>query len=95
MDTASHFVIGVSLAGLSSISHGSFHEPIVSQTILLGTLIGSQAPDFDGITKFFGGNTSYIKHHRGITHSIPAIFIWPTIITAVLTLLYSDTSYLA
>ena len=81
MDTATHFVIGISIAGLAHINPSLSTEPTLSHVILIGTIVGSQAPDFDGVTRFFGGSSSYIKNHRGITHSLPAIFIWPSIIS--------------
>lgn len=88
MDTGSHFVLGISIAGLSNIDPAVANNSILAQAVFWGAVIGSQAPDFDAITKFVGGNHSYIKHHRGITHSFPAIIIWPTLITLILLLFY-------
>jgi len=89
MDTGSHFVLGISIAGLSNIDPSVANDSILAQAVFLGAVIGSQAPDFDAITKFIGGNPSYIRHHRGITHSFPAIIIWPTLITLLLLLFFS------
>lgn len=47
--------------------------------MLTGTLIGSHAPDFDTVLRV-KGFAAYIQYHRGITHSIPALFIWPALI---------------
>lgn len=93
MDTGSHFVLGISIAGLSNIDPAVANNPVLAEAVFLGAIIGSQAPDFDAVTKFIGGNTSYIKHHRGITHSLPALFIWPTFI-ALLLLLFFPVNYL-
>ncbi len=88
MDTGTHFIMGLSLAGLAHIDPIVNQESTLSQAILIGTIIGSQAPDFDGITKIFTGSAGYIKHHRGITHSLPAIFLWPTLISLLILIYY-------
>jgi len=90
MDTATHFVIGVSLAGLATIDPVINQDPSLIQPILIGTIVGSQAPDFDSITRMFGGTSSYVRNHRGITHSIPFILLWPTIISFVISLIYPN-----
>ncbi len=87
MDTSTHFVTGISIAGLAHIDPIIATNPSFAQLVLIGTLIGSQAPDFDGISKFFG-NASYIRNHRGINHSIPAILLWTTIISLTIYLLF-------
>lgn len=83
MDTASHLLFGATLAGLAYLDPAVAHHPEVSLTVLAGTLIGSHAPDFDVVFRF-KGFVSYIRHHRGITHSLPALFIWPAIISLAL-----------
>lgn len=88
MDTATHFVMGVSLAGLANISPTINSDPVLAQSVLLATIIASQAPDFDGVTRFFGGTASYIKNHRGITHSFPALLLWPILISLALVIFY-------
>lgn len=93
MDTATHFVIGVSIAGLATSNPIVAQDPTLSQSILIGALIASQAPDFDGISRFFGGTANYVKNHRGITHSLPALFIWPILITMVLFLFSPTVSF--
>ena len=83
MDTSTHFVTGISIAGLAHIDPVVATSPSLAHLVLIGTLIGSQAPDFDGISRFFG-NASYTRYHRGINHSIPAILLWPTLISLIL-----------
>jgi len=39
-------------------------------------------------------NAVYIRHHRGITHSIPAVILWPILITIVLSLIIQDANIL-
>jgi inner membrane protein len=80
MDTASHILIGATLAGLSQLDPGLSGVPVAAVTAV--TVLSSNAPDFDGVFRL-GGKKNYIRHHRGISHCLPALFIWPTLITAV------------
>jgi len=81
MDTASHILLGVTLGGLATI------DPSVSDTgaaaaVMMGTILASNAPDLDTVLRLRGMN-SYIRHHRGITHSLPGLLIWPVLVTAL------------
>lgn len=80
MDTGTHFAMGFGLAGLAQIDPAVAHHPSLTAAVMIGTVVGSQAPDFDGITRFWG-NAAYIRNHRGITHSIPAVFLWTFLIS--------------
>lgn len=79
MDTGSHLLFGCTLAGLAMIDPAVSDSISLSQAVLLGTLIGSHAPDFDAAARIKGSDT-YIRVHRGITHSLPALLIWPLLI---------------
>ncbi|MCR8659495.1 metal-dependent hydrolase [Paenibacillus endoradicis] len=81
MDTASHFVVGVGLAGLSQLDPVVISQPAMQTAVILATIIGSQAPDFDTITRL-RSNEIYIRQHRGISHSIPAVLLWTILISA-------------
>ena len=93
LDTATHFVMGVSLGGLAMI------DPVVADNssmfagVMAATILGQQAPDSDTILKL-RNNAVYIRHHRGITHSIPAVLLWPIAITLIVSLFITDTNYL-
>jgi inner membrane protein len=63
------------LAGLAHLDPLVAQTPGLAEAVMLGTVIGSQAPDLDGFTRLFG-SAAYIRHHRGISHSIPALFAW-------------------
>ncbi|UJF35985.1 metal-dependent hydrolase [Paenibacillus hexagrammi] len=54
MDTGSHLLFGVTLAGLACLEPAIVHEPALAHAILAGTLIGSHAPDFDTVTRLKG-----------------------------------------
>jgi inner membrane protein len=89
MDTGTHIVMGLGLGGLAMLDPAIAHDPATSQAILAGTLIGSQAPDFDTILKL-KNNAVYIRHHRGITHSLPALVIWPLLLFGIISLFVPD-----
>ena len=83
MDTGTHVVMGIALGSIATLDPVVASNPILAQTVMLGALIGSQAPDFDTILKL-KNNAKFIRNHRGITHSIPALLLWPILITMVL-----------
>ncbi|GAB7389322.1 metal-dependent hydrolase [Bacillaceae bacterium] len=91
MDTVTHFAMGFGLAGLASLDPAVLSQPELAQAVWIGTVIGSQAPDFDGIMKL-KGSAAYIKHHRGWSHSLPALLLWPLLISCVLVLFF-DVSF--
>ncbi|ADU29239.1 metal-dependent hydrolase [Evansella cellulosilytica] len=93
MDTGTHVVMGVALGGLATLDPIVSGSPTMTQAVMLGAIIGSQAPDFDTVLKL-KNNATYLRHHRGVTHSIPAWFIWPTLITIVLTLTIPNVNVL-
>lgn len=75
MDTATHFAMGFGLAGLAHLDPAVASSPGLAEAVMLGTVIGSQAPDLDGFTRVWG-SAAYIRNHRGISHSVPAMFGW-------------------
>lgn len=89
MDTGTHFVTGLGLAGLAHIDPVVAADPSVSTAILIGTVLGSQAPDADGLLRL-KSNAAYIKNHRGRSHSLPAMALWTLLITLGLALFNRD-----
>ncbi|MHA6260283.1 metal-dependent hydrolase [Sporosarcina sp. CAU 1771] len=83
MDTGTHIVMGVALGGLTMIDPVVLAEPTTMTAVLTGVIIGSLIPDVDTVLKL-RNNAIYIRHHRGITHSIPAVILWPILISLVL-----------
>lgn len=75
MDTGTHIVMGVALGGLATLDPAVQQDPLLFQAIFAGTVIGSHAPDFDTVLKL-RDNATYIRHHRGISHSIPAVIFF-------------------
>lgn len=83
MDTGTHLAMGVALGGLATIDPAVQADPALFQAIMIGTLVGSHAPDFDTVLKL-RNNATYIRHHRGITHSIPAVIVWGLLISSII-----------
>lgn len=88
MDTTTHVVMGIGIGGLAMVDPAVSQSSGATEAVVIGTLIGSLAPDFDTIFKL-KDNATYIRHHRGISHSIPAILIWSLFITAVILPFYA------
>jgi len=93
MDTATHFAFGFGLAGLAQIDPNVAVDSWTSLAVMFGTVAGSQAPDFDTVLRF-RSNAAYVRHHRGISHSIPAWFLWTLLISAVIWLIFPDVRFL-
>lgn len=92
MDTSTHLVMGI---GLYALAH---MDPVISShvntahAVALGTIIGSQAPDTDTLYRF-SGNSAYIRNHRGWSHSLPMLFIWPILISACIQLIIPSANF--
>lgn len=79
MDTGSHLLFGSTLAGLSLLDPAVSAHPELLYAVLTATLLGSHAPDFDAVMRLKGGS-SYIRNHRGLTHTLPAPLVWAPVI---------------
>ncbi|MFS8213666.1 metal-dependent hydrolase [Paenibacillus polymyxa] len=89
MDTATHFVMGIGLAGLAYTDPVVAGDPKLAAVVLLATVVGSQAPDFDTLLRL-KNNAAYIRNHRGLSHSIPFWLIWILSITGLICLIFRD-----
>lgn len=89
MDTATHFVIGLGLAGLAHLDPAVASDPTTMSAVFIGTVLGSQIPDSDSIFRL-KNNAAYIRMHRGISHSIPFLLMWTGAITLLLSLIFND-----
>jgi len=88
MDSLSHALISIAVAGLSGHPF-SLYDPIFFATVL-----GAEAPDFDIITGL-KGNFSYLRQHRVFSHSIPGLAIWSMLIAGLLYFFMSQTNLLS
>lgn len=93
MDTGTHIVMGVAIGGIATLDPVVAADPALFNAVLFGTIIGSQAPDFDTVLKL-KNNAIYIRHHRGLTHSIPAIIIWGILIATIIHLFSPQVNFL-
>ncbi len=71
MDTSTHVITGVGLVGLSFIDPTMANHPELFTSMLFCTIVGSNAPDVDFLYKY-KGNDTYVKMHRGMSHSLIA-----------------------
>src|SRR5699024_10535823 len=71
MDTLTHTLMGGTIVGLAHLDPSI--EP-VSAGFITVAVGASLIPDIDTVMKL-KNNAVYIKHHRGITHSLPFNFI--------------------
>lgn len=94
MDTGTHFVMGIGLFALSHLDPMITSHPETAQAVALGTIIGSQAPDTDGLYRL-AGNAAYIRNHRGWSHSLPMLLIWPTVISLAIHLILPNANFLS
>ncbi|MCL6570419.1 MAG: metal-dependent hydrolase [Bacillus sp. (in: Bacteria)] len=83
MDTGTHVVMGIALGGLATLDPSVISSPATTTSVLIATIIGSQIPDIDTVLKL-RNNAIYIRNHRGVTHSLPAVILWPLILIAVI-----------
>jgi len=66
MDNITHTLTGL------AISQAGFNRKTRFATLAI--LVGSNLPDIDFVSGFWGGAT-YLQHHRGITHSIVGVIV--------------------
>ncbi|PWW00683.1 inner membrane protein [Paenibacillus cellulosilyticus] len=79
MDTASHLLLGFTLAGASLAIPAVAADPTLQHALIAASMLGSHAPDLDAVARL-KGQTTYLRVHRGITHSLPAPFVWALLI---------------
>ncbi|WP_100333657.1 metal-dependent hydrolase [Bacillus alkalisoli] len=83
MDTSTHFAMGLGLGALAHLSPSVQQHPELATAIILSTVIGSNAPDFDYIFRL-KSNGDYIRQHRGLSHSLFALPLWSLVISIFL-----------
>jgi inner membrane protein len=86
MDPITHALAGTVVASFSGNSLS------LSDPIYLGSILGSVAPDLDIIFQL-KGDMSYLKHHRGVSHSIPGLLLFSLFISGILFFLFPGTAF--
>ena len=89
MDSGTHLLFGLGLGGLAMVDPAFASHPHGAVAVLIGTVAGSNAPDLDMLLRL-KSNADYIRHHRGLSHSLPAIAIWSGLITLAVSLIFRD-----
>lgn len=93
MDTGTHIVMGVALSGLATLDPVVANDPTLFHAVFAGAIIGSHAPDFDTVLKL-RNNATYIRNHRGPTHSLPAVVMWGVLISGIIHSIVPEVNYL-
>ncbi len=88
MDPITHGVIGLAISAFSGDSVS------LSSPVSIGCAIGAMSPDIDVVIRVFKDEYHYLKHHRGFSHSVPALIGLSSIITLGLSLFYTNFSFL-
>lgn len=86
MDPVTHGIIGLGISTLSG-------ESVGINPISIGAVLGAMSPDIDIVVKYWG-DYSYLKHHRGPTHSIISLIGLSLAITTGLFFIFQDYSFL-
>src|SRR5690606_37783682 len=76
MDNLCHTLAGAALAGagLRRLS------PLATAALV----IGANVPDVDAFVYLFADGYAALAFRRGITHGLPALLLWPFLVTALL-----------
>ena len=78
MDSITHTLFG---ATIYSSLHKEQATPKMKKALLFTSIVGSQIPDIDVISKPFDTQGLYQMWHRGITHSVLFVPIWALLIS--------------
>lgn len=85
MDPLTHGIIGLGISTLSG-------NPAGINPITIGAVLGAMSPDIDIVVKYWG-DYSYLKHHRGPTHSIVSLIALSVVITTGLFFMFDGYSF--
>ena len=86
MDPVTHAAVGLSIALMSG-------EPLAaSNPAIIACVAGAIIPDGDIIMQL-KGDYSYLKNHRGMSHSIPMMFVYSGIITGLLLMVFNGIAF--
>jgi inner membrane protein len=72
-------LFGLTLTGLTLTDPVLGAHPDRLFVTAAALVISSHAPDFDAIVRL-KGEGAYVRLHRGITHSLPALALWPILV---------------
>lgn len=82
MDPITHGIIGLAISAFSG-------DPVsLANPVSVGAALGAMSPDLDAVTRLLFDDMVYLKHHRGRSHSIPALMAFSIAITGGLSLIF-------
>jgi inner membrane protein len=93
MDSFSHIIMGLGIGALAQIDPTVSDNHTLSQAVILGAVIGSNAPDFDFIYRL-KGKGSYFRNHRGMSHSFPALPLWGIVVSSFIYPFFPGATFL-
>ncbi|MBB4825364.1 inner membrane protein [Sporosarcina luteola] len=93
MDTGTHIVMSAAVCGLALADPVVSSDTVTMSAVFVGIVGGSLVPDIDTVLKL-KNNAIYIRNHRGITHSVPAVLLWPLVISVLLSFLLPGADYI-
>ncbi len=85
MDPITHGLVGLAIASVSG-------EPILG-AVSIGAALAAMSPDLDIIMQC-RGHLSYLKNHRGVSHSLPFLMGISIIIAIGLTFIFPEIAFL-
>jgi len=88
VDTITHTLFGMTLYGAADKRELQQHE---KRALFVTTLVGSQIPDSDVISRLWDTEGMYQMWHRGITHSIFLVPLFALLIYILVRLLFRVT----
>lgn len=86
MDPITHAVIGLAVAKATG------NTAALAEPATLCIVAGSMIPDMDILLQKWGDMT-YLKNHRGATHSIPGLIISSALIAGIMSLIFSGSGF--
>lgn len=87
MDPITHGIIGMAISTFSGES------PNIHSAITIGATLGAMAPDADVVIRLFKDEMTYLKHHRGFSHSLPSLIVGSGLITLALSFGFADFTW--
>ncbi|WP_432352814.1 metal-dependent hydrolase [Sporosarcina sp. A2] len=93
MDTGTHIAMGIAISGLAMADPMVASHSATMGPVFAGIIVGSLIPDIDTVLKL-RNNAVYIRNHRGITHSIPAVLLWPIVISVILSFFVPEANFI-
>lgn len=88
MDPITHGVIGAAISAFSG------QAVSIDNPVTIGAALGAMSPDIDFVVRLFSNDMVYLKHHRGMSHSIPFLALFSVIITAGLSFMFPQMNML-